>query len=275
MFLLELQKFQSYQSKQINPDLISLETSLYCPVTFQSYQSKQINPDPKIGLSVGTNASLFQSYQSKQINPDFTYDSSTETLSVSFNRINPNRSIPTHESQWINQIWKIRRFNRINPNRSIPTQRCGKSPQTIIWGFNRINPNRSIPTIRVPQDVSELEMRFQSYQSKQINPDHIMGSATVNFSAYVSIVSIQTDQSRQWQAIFKKRWRYLVSIVSIQTDQSRPVRSFSKRKIQRALVSIVSIQTDQSRLWWWCQVWSTTFQRFQSYQSKQINPDDN
>ena len=63
--------FQSYQSKQINPDKVKLGVQFKEKATFQSYQSKQINPDlictqeclilPQLG---------FQSYQSKQINPD-------------------------------------------------------------------------------------------------------------------------------------------------------------------------------------------------------------
>ena len=39
--------------------------------TFQSYQSKQINPDMSIATTVLDAAEKFQSYQSKQINPDF------------------------------------------------------------------------------------------------------------------------------------------------------------------------------------------------------------
>ena len=37
--------FQSYQSKQINPDLTSFDVKVWDGVRFQSYQSKQINPD--------------------------------------------------------------------------------------------------------------------------------------------------------------------------------------------------------------------------------------
>ena len=39
---------------------------------FQSYQSKQINPDSITMAFVETDLDLFQSYQSKQINPDNT-----------------------------------------------------------------------------------------------------------------------------------------------------------------------------------------------------------
>ena len=38
--------FQSYQSKQINPDLYLDKPYLDYDSKFQSYQSKQIKPDP-------------------------------------------------------------------------------------------------------------------------------------------------------------------------------------------------------------------------------------
>ena len=65
-----------------------------------------------------------------------------------------------------------------------------------ILRFNRINPNRSIPT-SLDIHESEFEEEFQSYQSKQINPD--LGSIYTKMNTDiipVSIVSIQTDQSR-------------------------------------------------------------------------------
>ena len=37
--------------------------------------------------------------------------------------------------------------------------------------FNRINPNRSIPTTRSRSGKAYWNHSFQSYQSKQINPD--------------------------------------------------------------------------------------------------------
>ena len=44
---LTCEKFQSYQSKQNNPDLLHVWLSLECQLSekFQSYQSKQNNPD--------------------------------------------------------------------------------------------------------------------------------------------------------------------------------------------------------------------------------------
>ena len=88
---------------------------------------------------------MFQSYQSKQINPD--ENSLVENLNslCGFNRINPNRSILTQEEDWKKDRW--------------------------YQGFNRINPNRSIPTSIDTINIETLFDKFQSYQSKQINPD--------------------------------------------------------------------------------------------------------
>ena len=63
----------------------------------------------------------------------------------------------------------------------------------------------------------------------------------------------------------------MVSIVSIQTDQSRPVEE-THNFPERREVSIVSIQTDQSRQVWYKEL-EKILVKFQSYQSKQINPD--
>ena len=114
----------------------------------------------------------------------------------------------------------------------------------IIASSDRNNPDRSIPTRTTVRAGVGIEAKFQSYQSKQINPDLVQR--------------------------LPKEWRlYMVSIVSIQTDQSRPVRnlpdlqntdsfqSYQSRQINPDMfthycgkdapdVSIVSIQTDQS-----------------------------
>ena len=116
------------------------------------------------------------------------------TWFTSFNRINPNRSIPTWYSLKI--VIRVNEcFNRINPNRSIPTNPELTTEQMRAGGFNRINPNRSIPThgwsdsmgkyswvsiVSIQTDQSRPQpgnnsliefFMFQSYQSKQINPD--------------------------------------------------------------------------------------------------------
>ena len=46
-------------------------------------------------------------------------------------------------------------------------------------------------------EIMHRLMKFQSYQSKQINPDTGKTSLIKEFCARVSIVSIQTDQSRR------------------------------------------------------------------------------
>ena len=72
--------FQSYQSKQINPDMFGLDIQGIETELFQSYQSKQINPD-MFGLDIqGIETELFQSYQSKQINPDARFKKHDTTL---------------------------------------------------------------------------------------------------------------------------------------------------------------------------------------------------
>ena len=81
----------------------------------------------------------------------------------------------------------------------------------------QINPDR----LRI-LSISAPNRGFQSYQSKQINPDTVDFSKIKVIAQNVSIVSIQTDQSRLesgFLLIFKEH--YYVSIVSIQTDQSR------------------------------------------------------
>ena len=56
----------------------------------------------------------------------------------------------------------------------------------------QINPDLWIATL-LEKDFP----RFQSYQSKQINPDFEKFGLKKLISTWVSIVSIQTDQSRQ------------------------------------------------------------------------------
>ena len=138
--------------------------------------------------------------------------------------------------------------------------------------FNRINPNRSIPTTKQSLESYQRLSKFQSYQSKQINPDRAMHFNDRKNVSAVSIVSIQTDQSRPrlWMVNYCCDLLY-VSIVSIQTDQSRRGK-IHLRVVSPDRVSIVSIQTDQSRPIA-IQVVIFIAALFQSYQSKQINPD--
>ena len=89
---------------------------------------------------------------------------------------------------------------------------------------------------------------FQSYQSKQINPDELRTKArcawALGFQSYQSKQinpDMRMDSLKKWETI-------LVSIVSIQTDQSRPGTDATVTKVFGDYVSIVSIQTDQSRL---------------------------
>ena len=65
---------------------------------FQSYQFRQINPDVFRSLVSGTLLLRFQSYQFRQINPDLTLSKPYLDYDSSFNRINSDRSIPTYDS---------------------------------------------------------------------------------------------------------------------------------------------------------------------------------
>ena len=112
---------------------------------------------------------------------------------------------------------------------------------------------------------------FQSYQSRQINPDICCALIAFRLGFEVSIVSIKTDQSRRRRNSVTNRSMYVfqsyqsrqinpdqvkfrsglavirsVSIVSIKTDQSRHSNS-TVHHCPVPRVSIVSIKTDQSR----------------------------
>ena len=88
-----------------------------------------------------------------------------------FNRINPNRSIPTKHIYFpkVNENWfQSYQSKQINPDIISADISVAES-----WSFNRINPNRSIPTWKTYPKRKEALRAFQSYQSRQINPDHI------------------------------------------------------------------------------------------------------
>ena len=112
----------------------------------------------------------------------------------SFNRINSGRSIPTMITENMLEGSFIG-FNRINSGRSIPTICLILLYSISITCFNRINSGRSIPTV-VFSHVLILNVQFQSYQFRQINPDYVIAGACLVPQLRVSIVSIQADQSR-------------------------------------------------------------------------------
>ena len=143
----------------------------------------------------GANEALFQSNKSRQINPNMSRQIQTASVTTRFKRINSDRSIPILPIPMVLAI--------------IPV------------GFNRINQDRSIPTFSGSHMAGIATGKFQSYQSKQINPDVAKRCRPARGEKYVSIVSIQTDQSRHRLA-GTPAWHVIhVSIVSIQTDQSR------------------------------------------------------
>ena len=90
----------------------------------------------------------------------------------SFNRINPNSSIPTNDDILV-EVPSLTEFQsyqskQINPDMGTDAPLCSS-----VQRFNRINPNRSIPTTGHGEKTAQYEHMFQSYQSKQINPDKV------------------------------------------------------------------------------------------------------
>ena len=104
--------------------------------------------------------------------------------------------------------------------------------------------------LRITRKVA-VAFAFQSYQSKQINPDPVLDALRDKklgkFQSYQSRQSNPDVQRNLWKS---SRWK--VSIVSIQTDQSRRLRK-NKMKIRgtycfNRINLDRSIQTDQARL---------------------------
>ena len=83
--------------------------------------------------------------------------------------------------------------DRNNPDRSIPTGFLSTKQAIVRIRFNRINQDRSIPTCEYPYVIMEGTQEFQSYQSKQINPDI--------FEKYVEVLDPTTFQSYQSKQI--------------------------------------------------------------------------
>ena len=151
-----------------------------------------------------------------RINPDLVSPINFWGYLACFNRINPDRSIPTLLVPKVNNFYKLfqsYQSRQINPDPLSPVILVES-----VMCFNRINPNRSIPTITT-YDPYALKILFQSYQSKQINPDEF-GRLWLPFSRGVSIVSIQTDQSR----IFcdEQKYREALELQSYQSRQINP-----------------------------------------------------
>ena len=160
--------------------------------------------------------------------------------SYQFMQINPDEGTFLSSTGQI-----ICRFNRINSCRSIPTQsqydRSPPCPEVSIVSIQADQSRR----VQEQYPNAEIEL-FQSYQFRQINPDISRGGFR-SLSLIVSIVSIQADQSRLNKEAISGTLTRTVSIVSIQADQSR-------QDHEKALVEIIN--------------------KFQSYQFRQINPDE-
>ena len=167
-------------------------------VLFQSYQSKQINPDFYDDKVVIANYILFQSYQFRQINPDLAGSTSPPRLYTCFNRINPDRSIPTKYREalaFIQAQFQSYQSKQINPDI------IGlKFPDLLPAEFQSYQSRQINPDMGYTVVTGNFGGMFQSYQSKQINPD--VGSVWLAGNlCSVSIVSIQTDQSRRYPRV--------------------------------------------------------------------------
>ena len=115
-------------------------------LAFQSYQSRQINPDDGyFDMSPINKLVSIVSIQTDQSRHSAVSGNMWINKLTCFNRINPDRSIPTFYARcWAERFVS---FNRINPDRSIPTFYARCRAERFV-SFNRINPDRSIPTIK-------------------------------------------------------------------------------------------------------------------------------
>ena len=179
-------------------------------------------------------------------------------------------------------------FNRINLDRTIPTKSSGEARITTFLFQSYQSRQGSAGSRRCHAKG------FQSYQSRQINPDVAIDKLN-NLISAVSIVSIQTDQSRldiplspvisveSFQSYQSKQINPdLVTPTTavlpvcrfnrINLDRSIPTWSHQLQRCYRSAVSIVSIQTDQSRLLDALRD-KKLGKGFQSYQSRQMNHD--
>ena len=118
---------------------------------------------------------------------------------------------------------KLFSFNRINSVRSIPTCMWGISteihqPLFQSYQFSQINPD----TVGEDKIKSNHTRWFQSYQFSQINPDWILTAFVepLKYQGFNRINSVRSIPTSQINSL-RLRLVFWVSIVSIQSDQSR------------------------------------------------------
>ena len=161
--------FQSYQFRQINPDVGSVAVSRPEYDRFNRINSGRSIPTLNhvwLRVQVATIVSIvsIQADQSRLLEIEVRI-----FLKNGFNRINSGRSIPTVSGTGtIDELYKS--FNRINSGRSIPTShgfydRCWAERVSIV----SIQADQSRP--RLSYNLVILFESFQSYQFRQINPD--------------------------------------------------------------------------------------------------------
>ena len=164
--------FQSYQFRQINPDYSEMAVVSSLILEFQSYQFRQINPDlrkewKRVSRIRQVSIVSIQADQSRHLLN--LWGHFVKHLSVSIVSIQADQSRPSFS--WNRIIWWTISFNRINSGRSIPTsgsiiQRAAELKAFQSYQFRQINPD-----IISRRYSWYWEIRFQSYQFRQINPD--------------------------------------------------------------------------------------------------------
>ena len=217
----------------------------------------------------GANEALFQSNKSRQINPNMSRQIQTASVTTRFKRINSDSSIPTSACEaW--KVWYNVGFNRINPNRSIPTIRkhiasAGQGEVSIV----SIQTDQS-RRLRITRKVA-VAFAFQSYQSKQINPDPVLDALRDK-----KLGKFQSYQSRQINPDKDILTDALCGFQKFQSYQSKQINPDDEQKYREALdfIKFQSYQSKQINPDVVIQRVDGTFETmFQSYQSRQINPD--
>ena len=137
---------------------------------FQSYQFRQINPD--VG-SVAVSRPEYDRFN--RINSGRSIPTLNHVwLRVQVATIVSIVSIQADQSRLLEievRIFLKNGFNRINSGRSIPTVSGTGTIDELYKSFNRINSGRSIPTAIISTIITFKVVKFQSYQFRQINPD--------------------------------------------------------------------------------------------------------
>ena len=212
------EKFQSYQFRQINPDVDNVD--IHDDWSEEGFN--RINS----GRSIPTRKRLLRIMQRL----------------LRFNRINSGRSIPTRTIMVIPKLLVIVSIVSIQADQSRPHWWC--QAITLILRFQSYQFRQINPDSKEAISGTLAKLKFQSYQFRQINPDLLRMNLTSS-QQMVSIVSIQADQSRRDLGFFTTK--LIAKFQSYQFRQINPDKAKIDRSSSNRNVSIVSIQADQSR----------------------------